>query len=54
MRKNEPEEIYRLKVVKRDEQGRRIRPVVMRQLLLDEKRRLMHRVRQIERELQTA
>lgn len=40
------------KIIKRDE-PRRIRPVVIRKLLLDEKSRLMNRVRQIDRQLQT-
>lgn len=42
------------KIIKREEgKERRIRPVVMKQLLLDEKSRLMRRVKQIDRELNT-
>lgn len=40
------------KVIKRDE-PRRIRPVVVRQLLIDERRKLKHRLAQIDRQLQT-
>lgn len=40
------------KVVKKADAEKRIRPVVIRKLLLDEKSRLVRRVRQIERQLQ--
>lgn len=42
----------KVKVIKKDE--RRIRPPVLRKLLLDEKSRLMRRVQEIDRRLQTA
>jgi hypothetical protein len=40
------------KVIKRDE-PKRIRPVVIRQILIDERRKLLQRVSQIDRQLQT-
>jgi hypothetical protein len=45
----------KVKVVKREEkEQKRIRPVVERKLLLDEKSRLMQRVKQIDQRLRTA
>lgn len=41
----------KVKVIKRDE-PKRIRPVVIRKLLLDEKAQLMHRVRVINKQLE--
>jgi hypothetical protein len=48
MRKN-------VKIVKREEveQQRRVRPVVIKRLLVDEKRELMRRVAEINRQLRT-
>lgn len=40
------------KVIKRDE-PRHIRPVVIKKLLLDEKSKLVKRIRDIDRQLQT-
>lgn len=47
-------EQQKIRRIPRDERpDRRIRPVVIRKLLLDEKARLVKRVKQIDRELQT-
>jgi hypothetical protein len=43
----------KVKVVKREERERRIRPVVTKKLLLDEKSRLVRRVKQINEQLRT-
>lgn len=46
--------IRRVTPEQKQEQERRIRPVVYKKLLLDEKSRLMRRVQEIDRRLQTA
>lgn len=47
-------EQQQIRVIKRgEERPRRIRPIVIRKLLLDEKSQLIKRVKQIEKELQT-
>jgi hypothetical protein len=44
----------KVKVIKKQEREKpRIRPVVMRKMLLDEKSRLMQRVKQIDQTLRT-